>query len=435
MARNLASAYGAQKQAKKKKAPKSEMSGLKDAVEANTAVISKSRNSSGLKIHPFDRDMKASGGTVESGSRDMNYADGGQVTNASKMTSENASKKELYDSNWTDRPDKKQSQGAGMKTTRIKHSKMVASDKLQVRLRDEEDDLQNSAAPGNPDKQPSKSMNEEDAMKMGSDPDMSKPHSGPKSYAKGGEVKDKLGQPVRQHLINKVHASMKKAGIESDYASPNTVADHARNIGVNLKSHEVVHGSDTYAKGGKVESSDYDDTDPNASTDSDMHDTPSEDEGDETAKHHNEEYQRQTSSNPDDSMPHSDDIDTYMYADGGDVPQPEADEEEHDSIAAAVMARRERLHAAIDSGAADLNQAARMAEGGEADLEMNAKEQPNEYPPHNGEALDWDKDAEYLDMYQPEDSNEQGHDIESDSHDMIDSIRRKIRAKKQLSEA
>lgn len=328
---------------------------------------------------------KASGGTVSSGSKDMNYADGGAVSattekrpmpdmtyNDKTDVSENSNKKELYESNWTDRPDKKQSQGAGMKVTKIKHPKMVKSDNLQVRLRDEEDDLQESAGTNEgPQRQPPQADNEEDANKSGKSPEEQTAHS---------------------------------------------------------------TGRKVMAKGGKVENSDYNDSDPNAATDSDMKDTPSEDEGIETAKHHNEEYQRQTSGNPDYSEPHSDDIDTAMYADGGEA---EMAEEHHDSIAAAIMSRREQVKRQIDSGAHDEDLAAAYAEGGEVDLEHNAKEQPNEYPPINGDALDWDKDAEYLDSSQPTDSNETGDEREdetSDRHDMVNSIRKKMKAKWKLSE-
>jgi hypothetical protein len=100
--------------------------------------------------------------------------------------------------------------------------------------------------------------------------------------------------------------------------------------------------------------------------------------------------------------------------------QPEAEEEHHDSIAAAIMSRRKHMHDLIDSGAMDEDHAAAMAEGGEATLEYNAEEQPNELPPMNGKALDWDDDSEALDAKQPEDSNEHGDVNEAgmeDEHD------------------
>lgn len=72
--------------------------------------------------------------------------------------------------------------------------------------------------------------------------------------AEGGMVKDKMGNSVRHHVIKKVHDHMRKKNISSDEASPNTFAENAREAGHHdLESHEVIHGSDTYAKGGQVE--------------------------------------------------------------------------------------------------------------------------------------------------------------------------------------
>lgn len=72
------------------------------------------------------------------------------------------------------------------------------------------------------------------------------PQKATKPKAKMGV--DKMGNSVRQHLVDQVHSSMKKAGIDTDDASPNTVSDHASKMGLSLSSDEVVHGSDTYHK-------------------------------------------------------------------------------------------------------------------------------------------------------------------------------------------
>lgn len=64
---------------------------------------------------------------------------------------------------------------------------------------------------------------------------------------KSEESKDKFGMHVRQHLVDKVHHSMKEHGYETHEASPNQVKEHAHNIGIkNLNGHEVVHAADTY---------------------------------------------------------------------------------------------------------------------------------------------------------------------------------------------
>jgi hypothetical protein len=63
---------------------------------------------------------------------------------------------------------------------------------------------------------------------------------------------DKFGMSVRQHLIDKVHHSMKQHGYKTHEASPNQFKEHAHNIGIkNLNGHEIVHGSDTYQHEGE----------------------------------------------------------------------------------------------------------------------------------------------------------------------------------------
>jgi hypothetical protein len=431
---------------------------------------------------------KASGGTVESGSRDMNYADGGLLGkddvvsasnekrpmpknryNDSKNISQNSGDKPLRDSDWTDTPTERQAKANDIRgrTQKIKHPSMVKSDVLQVRLRDEEDDLQDSAGTNEgPQRQPPEHDNEEGPDRSGTEPH---------------------------------------------------------------KQTAISTGRKVMAKGGKVESSDYDDTDPNAATDSFKDDTPSEDEGAEMARHHNEEYQRQTSGNPDMSKPHNkdqssaysneedsedaygeDDLDQApsAFADGGEVEEDdsalgdtstgntkpysaednynknamearkksaydsadtagyayggeaEMEGEHHDSIAAAIMANRERMHAEIDSGARDLDEAVRMARGGEiteerghilsegamdsddssqVDLRRNAEEDQNQEDQASFHALEKENynESSGLDDLDYDTSRSVGDREESDDSDkkdMVDSIRKKMRPKWKLSE-
>ncbi len=107
----------------------------------------------------------------------------------------------------------------------------------------------------------------------------------------------------------------------------------------------------------------------------------------------------------------------------------EMEMDHHDSIAAAIMARRDRLHAEIDSGAHDLDEAVKMAEGGEVDLGDSHVEEPNNEDQMSFEALKKENyNSSDLDMDQPDDSNEIGDEREentSDPHDMVDKIRRK----------
>jgi hypothetical protein len=134
------------------------------------------------------RSKKASGGSVQSGSKDMNmarggYAEGGMAykndsaktqarpmpeerDNDSKEISENSMKKAPHNDSWTDRPDMPQAR-KGLKTSKIKHPKMVPNSPFTARLRDEEDDLEMSAAPASPEEQPPERDNEEGADRQG----------------------------------------------------------------------------------------------------------------------------------------------------------------------------------------------------------------------------------------------------------------------------
>jgi hypothetical protein len=106
-------------------------------------------------------------------------------------------------------------------------------------------------------------------------------------------------------------------------------------------------------------------------------------------------------------------------AEGGEIeremdmqPMDEAEEEHHDSIAAAIMARR------------------RMAEGGQVDIMDNAEEEPSDAADEYTEAaLKENYDSDMEDVSQPMDSNEHGDDIDEDIHDMVSAIRRKMRSR------
>lgn len=130
-----------------------------------------------------------------------------------------------------------------------------------------------------------------------------------------------------------------------------------------------------------------------------------------------------------------------MLAEGGHIEEHEdnyADDGHHDSIAAAIMARRDRLHAEIDSGAHDLDSAVRMAEGGEVDLSINADEEPNHEDQMSLEALKKENYSEtpgLEELDQPHDSNLMGDEREDESEnkeDRVSSIRSKMMAKRQF---
>jgi hypothetical protein len=53
---------------------------------------------------------------------------------------------------------------------------------------------------------------------------------------------------IRKYIINKVLKMLKKENIDSEYCSPNFVADFSYNRGINLLSDEVVAISNQYGE-------------------------------------------------------------------------------------------------------------------------------------------------------------------------------------------
>lgn len=133
--------------------------------------------------------------------------------------------------------------------------------------------------------------------------------------------------------------------------------------------------------------------------------------------------------------------DDEMMAEGGEIddsPDHEMEEEHHNSIAAAIMAKRHREAQDSDS---DIDTQMMMAEGGDVesdvvDLMENGEEQPNEfYHLNEDEALEHNFNAPLEDIHQPEDSNLMGDPAEDEAeneHDMISSIRRKMSMRRQF---
>jgi hypothetical protein len=401
---------------------------------------------------------KASGGTVESGSRDMNMAEGGEVSasnerrpmpenryNDSKETSRNSGNKRPGQDSWTDTPTEKQATANDVRGQRrpIKHPKMVPTNAFSTRLYDREGNLQESSKPGPYGSEPESWENEEGADRQGPPVrDMKDEHSTHrKPYAKGGEVE--AGDKESHNINTRTRMEPADSGMQEeereDEAHLESSASPSEDEGSSMAMSHEEEGPDRegpevpdmedehstgrkpYAGGGKIG-----DTEENIDPDVD---------GTEPAT---------MGFSPDDSE---------------DQPEHEAEEEHHNSITAAIMANRERLHAEVDSGAHDMDAAARhmMALGGEileeggdilshgsmdsdnsdqADLSRNHDEDANEEDQASFGALRKENynDSD-LDIDNPRDAAMHGDEEESDSenkHDMISSIRRDMKRKRQF---
>lgn len=144
------------------------------------------------------------------------------------------------------------------------------------------------------------------------------------------------------------------------------------------------------------------------------------------------------------------------FAEGG-LAHDEVEDELHDSIAAAIMARRDRKAAggSVASGSEDMN----YADGGEilsgsrkseikshgsmdsddsdqADLSRNADEDANEEDQSSFDSLrkeNYSESASLEKLDAPMDSGQHGHDLsDEDAHDMVASIRRKMAQRRQF---
>lgn len=460
---------------------------------------------------------KASGGTVQSGSKDMNMAEGGAISaksekrpmpedlhNDSIEASHNRHKKALIDSDWTDRPTEKQAIAHDVRGKKlpIKRPRMVPTDAFSTRLYDEEGQLEESARPGPYGEQPPKHDDEEGPDRQGPKvPDTEDEHStGRKPYARGGKIESKDRE---SHNISH-RTPMEPADDREEAYERADQNDHMRE---DAPSHDEgrMHAHELDEEGQNRQGPDIPDMEDEHST----HRKPYAEGGDvnrdilfkrytiehkdKTPEEHKEREKnlQNEAARPDihpdlkkarlkkaawhksmyagggeieDSEENIDD-DSYTNPaegrhspdDSEDQPEDEYDEEHHNSIAAAIMARRDRLHAEIDSGAHDLDSAVRMARGGEiledsddilshdsiysddsdqADLSRNHDEDANEEDQLSFNALRKENyNTSNLNVKNPKDSAQMGDDEEHDSenkHSMIESIRRKMKSKRQF---
>ena len=363
---------------------------------------------------------------------------------------------------WTDKPTERQAIANDVRGKKlpIKRPRMVPSDAFSTRLYDAEGNLEESAKPGPYGEQPSKWHDEEEAKASGHPVrDMEDEHSTHrKPYAKGGAVDAKY-KKLYENYTPQQH-KYKAEELEQSLV-PGLHPEKRKNREERIAYHDS-HVKEAYAKGGEVEESDYEHPE-NPYEDSHLSElTPSHDEGAEMARHEDEEDQDREGPEHHEEEPHidhnlqmdmvhDDEVDGeepavghHMRDDEEEQPMDEEEEEHHNSIASAVMARMKK-----------------MAEGGEilrhkdeddikshdsiysddsdtADLSRNADEDANEEDQSSWNALrkeNYSESEGLRKLSNPQDSDEHGDEEEMDSHDehdMISSIRRKMKSRKQF---
>jgi hypothetical protein len=407
---------------------------------------------------------KASGGTVNSGSKDMDMAKGGKMRMADggsisasdekrpmpdnsyddeHQVSRNSGNKPPKNDSWTDRPDMSQSQKGGKFA--LKHPKMVPQSIYSTRLRDEEDDLQMSAKTNEgPQHQPPEHDNEEGPDRQGpAVEDMEDEHSTHrKPYAKGGMI-DEMKHPSKHYMQPEDHneEAMERRD-ESD-----------------LQEHADPSMDEGSMKAESLDEMDQDRQGPEVPDMEDEHSSgrkPYADGG--SIQFHDSE------DNMDDMNDHNPADRREIYADEMDTqPEDEEADEHESSVAAAVMARMKRM-GKLESGSEDEDmsledeprhmRARTYAEGGEilperrnreikshdsiyaddsdmADMSRNADEDANEEDQVSYNALRKENyNTSYLDRDQPEDSNMIDDKEEKDSENQHDnSLVSRIRSK------
>lgn len=364
------------------------------------------------------------------------YAQGGPVsakTEARPMPGhEEMQKNALPMSKMLDKPTEAQAiSNNGRMVKPIKHPSMVQSPVFKVKLRSQEDDLISSKAPAAPQEQPEQDDNEEGADRQG--PAVHKM----KMMAKGGSVKPRadfvnmLIKERKHQSDDEMHAQASKYDEASDKAShPEAKAQHKKAANA---FREAVKGR-KLAKGGLIndEVSMHD-----AEEDEAIHPMGLESDDDQMAPHE-EEFMSS-------KMP--------AYAEGGRIePMDEEEMEHYDSMAAAIMAKRDR-QAAMSDSEDDSQEHAELpkedhqedmpefAKGGpikshpsiysddssEVDLSRNADEDANEEDQLSFNALrkeNYDESDALNKLDQPEDSNEHGDEREDRAENKLDKVDR-----------
>src|SRR5271166_6296647 len=365
---------------------------VEGAKRAHKDVINQMRSQPKPKLQGL-----AEGGSVSASNEKRPMPD--NRYNDSKMASQNSSRKDNAQSGWTDKPTERQAvSNNGRMVKPIARPKMVPTNAFSTRLYDEEADLQSSDRPGPYGEQPPAHDDEMDAKAHGKGPDVQDEHSTHrKPYAKGGQIE---ASDEHRPMDGKYEDDLLDLGPSEDEGAMMARSHNEEGPdrhGDEVPDMEDEHSTDRkpYAGGGRI--------------------------GDALDNIHDE-----LDLNP----AH----DKHSANDSEDQPHDEEEMEHHDSIAAAIMAKRDRLHAMIDSGAMDEDHAAHaMAEGGQiksegswdthesadqADLSRNADEDANEEDQMSFGALRKENysESEGLDQLDsPKDSAQHGDSEESDS--------------------
>ena len=320
-----------------------------------------------------------------------------EAHNDSEQESKNSGNKAPKNDDWGSTITLKQAQKPSI--TKLSQPKIVGSDAFSVRSRDMQDDeadLEMSEKPNEgPEHQPLARDDEEGPNRQG-------PKVHPmKMMAKGGPVMQPKDSGIQEkERVDESDLMDDEAPSEDEALSAaegdDEIDQDASNPNALDMEDEHSTGRKPYASGGNVDE-----------TDSELSSRPDKGYG------------------------------AIIYkpgkAEGGMIDSDEVEEDHHDSIAAAIMAKTDRMRGGSDS---DEDAQMRMAEGGEVDLDLNAEEQPNGYYGRNeDDTLKENYDSDMDGISQPQDSNEHADTREADEenlHDMVSKIRAKMNMRRQF---
>ena len=382
------------------------------------------------------------------------YAKGGPVSaksearpSADEQSAEqlgrNRGDKPAKQDSMTSRPDIAQST-RGPKTTAIKHPKMVPSSVFSTRLRSEEDDLQDSAGTNDgPEHQPPQHDDEEGPDRQGTPPHKMK------MMAEGGKVDTKTGGAKTGGAKTSTTGNKTKTGGSNpggaSTGGAGTVTITTRDLGSK--------GINVSNVGGKTDSKNHGGMDPG---DEDDDGKTMMAEGGEindfepmsSAENDNTEHPPGLESD-NDQMGDKDAMNDHMtmLAEGG---QAEMEADHHDSIAAAIMAKRGLKRLMQDSGSADEDAAEayasdgsvqsgsstmNYADGGQVDLKENSMEQPNGYYARNKAALKENYDEGMDDAHTPMDGEDgdEREDNRGNKKDKIEEMRKRAMSRRNFN--